>query len=369
MIIGRSGSKLEEDHHTGGGLGLPFPGTYEQEYDKFKSKGPRRITAMTNEALDSSYPYEGNAISGRYYFETDDGVKYRVYFSGNSFLEVSFNASTDGGMTWKSTMIGTGDAYKVFGTIIKIVQEYVEVQQPRALYFTADKDERGRVNLYKTLASNVSKALPNYVDGGPTDMGNGVAFMIGRKGEKPINEVADSPYDYSQNVRTPDKRAYRFQTDNGQLYRVQVFNKRNNEGENKLEIHFDLTDMKTGKPITSQTGTGDSIRVFSTVANILQKEVQQQEPTGVIIASKADDDSRVKLYKTLARRATRLMPNYELAGENTVTGADGNQYITIELKRKESVNEKWSKKYKSSINCNNPKGFSQRAHCQGRKKK
>ena len=30
--------------------------------------------------------------------------------------------------------------------------------------------------------------------------------------------------------------------------------------------------------------------------------------------------------------------------------------------------EGWSKKYKSSINCNNPKGFSQRAHCQGRKK-
>ena len=32
------------------------------------------------------------------------------------------------------------------------------------------------------------------------------------------------------------------------------------------------------------------------------------------------------------------------------------------------MNEKWSKKYKRSIDCNNPKGFSQRAHCQGRKK-
>jgi hypothetical protein len=30
--------------------------------------------------------------------------------------------------------------------------------------------------------------------------------------------------------------------------------------------------------------------------------------------------------------------------------------------------EAWSQKYKKSINCNNPKGFSQRAHCQGRKK-
>lgn len=33
------------------------------------------------------------------------------------------------------------------------------------------------------------------------------------------------------------------------------------------------------------------------------------------------------------------------------------------------VEEAWSEKYKNSINCDNPKGFSQRAHCQGRKKK
>ena len=32
------------------------------------------------------------------------------------------------------------------------------------------------------------------------------------------------------------------------------------------------------------------------------------------------------------------------------------------------LKEEWSKKYKRSINCNNPRGFSQRAHCAGRKK-
>jgi len=34
----------------------------------------------------------------------------------------------------------------------------------------------------------------------------------------------------------------------------------------------------------------------------------------------------------------------------------------------EFVSEKWSEKYKRSINCANPQGFSQRAHCAGRKK-
>ena len=34
----------------------------------------------------------------------------------------------------------------------------------------------------------------------------------------------------------------------------------------------------------------------------------------------------------------------------------------------DQLNEKWSQKYKSSINCSHPKGFSQKAHCAGKKK-
>ena len=41
----------------------------------------------------------------------------------------------------------------------------------------------------------------------------------------------------------------------------------------------------------------------------------------------------------------------------------------IEYAEKEIIKEKWSQRYKSSINCANPKGFSQRAHCAGKKKK
>lgn len=36
---------------------------------------------------------------------------------------------------------------------------------------------------------------------------------------------------------------------------------------------------------------------------------------------------------------------------------------------REVLEEKWTKKYKKSINCNNPKGFSQKAHCAARKKR
>jgi len=36
--------------------------------------------------------------------------------------------------------------------------------------------------------------------------------------------------------------------------------------------------------------------------------------------------------------------------------------------KEETLDEKWSQKYKDSINCSNPKGFSQKAHCQGKNK-
>jgi len=39
------------------------------------------------------------------------------------------------------------------------------------------------------------------------------------------------------------------------------------------------------------------------------------------------------------------------------------------LSEETKIQEKWSEKYKRSIDCNNPKGFSQKAHCQGKKKK
>ena len=38
------------------------------------------------------------------------------------------------------------------------------------------------------------------------------------------------------------------------------------------------------------------------------------------------------------------------------------------MRASEFITEEWSKKYKDSINCSNPKGFSQKAHCAGKKK-
>jgi len=46
---------------------------------------------------------------------------------------------------------------------------------------------------------------------------------------------------------------------------------------------------------------------------------------------------------------------------------DGKKYKV--KKSMQKIEEAWSKKYKKSINCSHPKGFSQKAHCAGRRKR
>lgn len=54
-----------------------------------------------------------------------------------------------------------------------------------------------------------------------------------------------------------------------------------------------------------------------------------------------------------------------LMNESKKTGME----LSMNIDDNDMMNEKWGKEYKNSIDCNNPKGFSQRAHCQGRNKR
>ena len=68
-----------------------------------------------------------------------------------------------------------------------------------------------------------------------------------------------------------------------------------------------------------------------------------------------------------SRKAVKKNKTDGLSGYTQVKEHECGCKDVYELK---SLNEKkWSLKYKKSINCSNPKGFSQKAHCAGRKKK
>ena len=78
------------------------------------------------------------------------------------------------------------------------------------------------------------------------------------------------------------------------------------------------------------------------------------------------------LTQSLAKKTKEVagqMGLYDRGTEGILAINDFVRTIPEETDIEEEVVEKWSQKYKNSIDCNNPKGFSQKAHCQGKKKK
>jgi hypothetical protein len=308
MKIGRTGKKLDEEFHTGGSLGLPFPGTYEQEYDMFKSKGPRRIT--TSEALDSSYPYEVDYTKHRYYFTTEDGIKYKVYFQGKDLVEVAFSAILPGEeenfRPDKTDLTGTGNSRKVFGTVIEIVKEYTNKNKPKAVYFSAAGDEPSRIKLYDAMILQVGKALPDYYAEKTLDIGTGKVYMLKRK-EKQIDEALDSSYPYRNSKRNPGNDFY-FDTEDGQEYKVQFSSIWGDDVTVGFAAKGQGDEHKIGL-----TGTGNSRKIFGTVIKIVKDYIRKSNPEIISFSANNSEPSRVRLYKMLASQSTKELPNYNFA--------------------------------------------------------
>ena len=171
----------------GGGQMVGGPTTYEQEYKMFKRKGARRITAMTNEALDSSYPYRDSKQNpGRaFYFDTEDDQEYKVEFDSlwGDDVRVAFAARGQGD-EHKIGLTGTGNSRKIFGTVIKIVKDYIRKANPEIIVFSANNSEPSRVRLYHMLASQATKELPNYNFTDAFSNGGFTTYYLTRDGAK-----------------------------------------------------------------------------------------------------------------------------------------------------------------------------------------
>jgi hypothetical protein len=80
--------------------------------------------------------------------------------------------------------------------------------------------------------------------------------------------------------------------------------------------------------------------------------------------SKIKSSSRLHAHKIQA--AIAMEQRAKVMGKAGVAAVYRSFINSMKEKTKE-MREDWSNKYKKSIDCNNPKGFSQKAHCQARK--
>jgi len=73
----------------------------------------------------------------------------------------------------------------------------------------------------------------------------------------------------------------------------------------------------------------------------------------------------MKTFQEFITEAKKCWPGYKKKGTQKLFGKTYNRCV----KEEGELEEDWSNEYKRSIDCSNPKGFSQKAHCAARKKR
>jgi len=74
----------------------------------------------------------------------------------------------------------------------------------------------------------------------------------------------------------------------------------------------------------------------------------------------------MKTFQEFITEAKKCWPGYKKKGTKKLFGKTYNNCVKAE---EVEIEEDWSKEYKRSIDCSNPKGFSQKAHCAARAKR
>jgi len=284
-------------------------------YRKFINAMKKKTKAKNeniSEALDNPYPFKWE------YLKREGGSRTKIKLPDDTVLDINITEADYGyydiefsrGGTLKPT--GDGDEFRIFATVVAAVTEWwnqLDKENVREVYFSADKADGRRSQLYKRFAQMFSKKTGwdyDFDDGGKT-----VAFGL----------------------TNPQLENYT----RDQLPQIKEKNLKN--------IQHTLEYVHVNKIIPVQKE-----RIMDNFKKQVDKIVAGDYNPIVV-----DCDNKI-INGHHRWSAAKLMGFEEMA------------VAKLPLKISTIV-EKWSKKYKKSINCKNPKGFSQKAHCAGRKKR
>lgn len=150
-------------------------------------------------------------------------------------------------------------------------------------------------------------------------------------------------------------------------------------GPTTYEQEYNKFKKKGAMQITAMTSEDTKSDLDKEVYDLIKRigfEPKQRAPRYVVYSERlgVEDETgslliAIKLAEKIAKKnLDSAVVVYDRTTKFPVVAYRGSEdmwYKTNSLSPK--LNEKWSAKYKKSINCSNPKGFSQKAHCAGRK--
>ena len=160
----------------------------------------------------------------------------------------------------------------------------------------------------------------------------------------------------------------------GEIDEIQRFSQELSRDEG-IEVSVDEV-IKSLKKSQEQTLTDD---LWNTLENTESNEVEEGDWKTVNRIARDYKKTSPKILKKEIESGEYKRPLIAKLGDRHILIAGNTRLCTAaamgvnlnvfiaKIDVESDINEKWSEKYKKSIDCNNPKGFSQKAHCQGKK--
>ena len=187
-------------------------------------------------------------------------------------------------------------------------------------------------------------------------------------GQKPTITYKDYTLQYDYQTEDDDPEGYSTAT----TYYFDVFKDGNRVGEAEYFDYFgDLTIRINGKtkkfehqhPLASQVS-----QLVSSLPDEQKRDLSDPKFESQGVAEGAKEDMSKEAKAMASGKCPHCHGPVEKKEHPTLTQYHCAKCGIRASIDKQGVAEGWSQKYKSSINCANPRGFSQKAHCAGREK-
>jgi hypothetical protein len=285
---------------------------------------PEVAESRLNEVFDQPYPWTwtlGGKNKGLWVAEFND-VDVSINLSDAGLWEMAF------GRNGSQEVTGEGDQFKIFSTVIDIAKDFIKLNSPRVLKFSAEKEDlntksTSRTKLYSAMVRRFASGL-GYDFREQSPYSDYTDYILTRKQnvkEAKITELFDDIYPYQIGMQTRWFTVYEFGDD------ISVTIEKLEDGDDYYVLSFD----KDGEE--GATGEGDQFKVFGTVMAIAKDFINRNAPTTFkFSAEKVDRNTgatgRPRLYSRLSKTLARQ------SGYDVVEKSNG-RYMDYILTRKQ----------------------------------
>lgn len=383
----RTGSR-DSLRRSGTSVTIPGPLRHDATFPTTHVPAAPRKPSPVTEAFTTPYPFEWDSAGynnrQKATFTTDAGLVYEATFhpkwerdedDSSSEWEFEFEIEYHSMQKLRKTLpdeyigpydiTGTGDAFRVFATMIAIMKDFIQNQDPPMITFIAT--EKSRVKLYDRFAKEVTKAFPSY-KGIVYKGSESHHYEFKRREDAPtvggrprLTEALTSPYPWEWKVQGATAWIGAFK---GKYeYRVTVMATRGRvEGSaawgvksGEWDVVFSPSETSYHQMIDAipphnsaqdpwelqrdrrsigpydMTHAGDSFRVMATVVAIVLDFIKQERPKILRFTAGDDEPGRLKLYKRFVQKIQTVASDY--TGKHTVEPGRPNSYASFSLVR------------------------------------